>query len=303
MVRNAAPPKPQSEKLTVEKMRRGIPRVQQRIDELKAFDHQTIQERRSPKVKAMEVSIKGTLEAVFGHNTVEYNRYRSAALLEPIIVQTASYWSQARPGRSVPDDARAQQDVAKGIENSIGILQQAVRWLEDEINSCVETGESMVATGQAHSPLRDMSKVFVVHGHDSAPKAEVAKFIERFGFEAIILHERPNKGRTLITKFCEEAAGVGFAVVLITPDDLGKAEEAADLKHRARQNVVFELGFFIGKLGPERVAALVKGEIEQPSDFDGVVYISLDKEDWQTQLGSEMQEAGYEIDWNKVMRR
>jgi predicted nucleotide-binding protein len=89
----------------------------------------------------------------------------------------------------------------------------------------------------------------------------------------------------------------------MTPDDLGKAEKAVDLKPRARQNVVFELGFFIGKLGPERVAALVKGDIELPSDFDGVVYISLDKEDWQAKLGGELETAEYIIDWNKVMRR
>jgi Predicted nucleotide-binding protein containing TIR-like domain len=112
-----------------------------------------------------------------------------------------------------------------------------------------------------------------------------------------------NKGRALITKFREEAAGVGFAVVLMTPDDLGKAEKAVDLNARARQNVVFELGFFIGRVGPERVAALVKGDIELPSDYDGVVYISLDNEDWQTKLGVELQAAGFEFDWNKVMRR
>ena len=143
----------------------------------------------------------------------------------------------------------------------------------------------------ATSTALDLSKVFVVHGHDSAPKAEVARFIEKLGFEPIILHERPNKGRALITKFREEAAGVGFAVVLMTPDDLGKAEKAVDLNPRARQNVIFELGFFIGKLGPERVAALVKGDIELPSDFDGVVYISLDKEDWQAKLGRELQDS------------
>jgi predicted nucleotide-binding protein len=98
------------------------------------------------------------------------------------------------------------------------------------------------------------------------------------------------------------AAGYGFAVVLMTPDDVGKAEMAPDLRPRARQNVVFELGFFIGALGPERVAALVKGDIERPSDFDGVVYISLDEADWQMRLGRELQAAGYAIDWNKVMR-
>jgi predicted nucleotide-binding protein len=89
--------------------------------------------------------------------------------------------------------------------------------------------------------------------------------------------------------------------VLITPDDVGGISEAK-LKARARQNVVFELGFFIGALGPERVTALVKGDIERPPDFDGVVYISLDNGSWKTDLGNEWQAAGYEIDWNKVMK-
>src|SRR5205823_10915237 len=111
----------------------------------------------------------------------------------------------------------------------------------------------------ATAPELDVSKVFIVHGHDRASKAEVDGFIRKLGFEPIILHERPNKGRALITKFREEAAGAGFAVVLMTPDDLGRAEKAVDLNRRARQNVVFELGFFIGKLGPENVAALVEG--------------------------------------------
>jgi predicted nucleotide-binding protein len=142
-----------------------------------------------------------------------------------------------------------------------------------------------------------------VHGHDRASKAEVSDFIRKLGFEPIVLHDRPNKGRTLITKFREEAVGAGFAVVLMTPDDLGKAAAVIDLKPRARQNVVFELGFFIGKLGPERVAALVEGNVEIPSDFDGVVYIPLDVSDWQTLLGRELQAAGYDIDWNKVMKR
>ena len=148
--------------------------------------------------------------------------------------------------------------------------------MEDEIADQEALSDSAAASSDnAQRPL-DLSKVFIVHGHDGAPKAEVARFIEKLGLEAIILHERPNKGRTIITKFREEADGVGFAVVLMTPDDLGKAVAAADLNPSARQNVVFELGFFIGQLKPERVAALVKGNIERPSDFDGVVYISLD---------------------------
>ena len=144
-------------------------------------------------------------------------------------------------------------------------------------------------------------KVFIVHGRDDGTKQTVARFIERLGLQPIILHERPNKGRTIITKFREESAAVGFAVVLMTPDDLGRAADDTQLKPRARQNVVFELGFFIGSLQPERVAALVKGDVEKPSDFDGVVYISLDRADWQMLLGQELKVAGYEFDWNKVL--
>lgn len=173
-------------------------------------------------------------------------------------------------------------------------MAEAIRSLEEDLAE--PTGAAVAV------PARDLSKVFIVHGHDGEPREAVARCLERLGLDAVILHERPNKGRTIITKFREEAAGVGFAVVLMTPDDVGKAEKATDLRPRARQNVVFELGFFIGALGPDRVAALVKGDIERPSDFDGVVYISLDDADWQMRLGRELQAAGYHIDWNKVMR-
>ena len=144
-------------------------------------------------------------------------------------------------------------------------------------------------------------KIFIVHGHDQGPRDAVARFLERMGFEPITLHERPNKGRSIIAKFREEAAEVGFAVVLMTPDDYG-GKEGAPRQARARQNVVFELGFFYGAFGPERVAALIKGDVERPSDFEGVVYISLDEKDWQKELARELKAAGFEIDWNKAMR-
>lgn len=146
-------------------------------------------------------------------------------------------------------------------------------------------------------------KVFVVHGHDGAAREGVARFLERLGLEPIVLHERPNKGRTLITKFREESADIKFAVVLMTPDDHGAVSGESATRRRARQNVVFELGFFIGKYGLQRVAALVKGDIERPSDFEGVVYISLDEAGgWKQQLGRELQAAGFKIDWNGVMQ-
>jgi hypothetical protein len=143
----------------------------------------------------------------------------------------------------------------------------------------------------AVAPVRQGRKIFIVHGHDQWPREAVTSFLESMGFEPIILHEQPNRGRSIITKFREEAADVVFAIVLMTPDDFGGAT-GADSQPRARQNVVFELGFFIGAFGPERVAPLVKGDIERPSDFEGVGYISLDDADWQKQLERELTAAG-----------
>jgi hypothetical protein len=106
--------------------------------------------------------------------------------------------------------------------------------LEEEITDREKYDPSGIE-GSPEAARRDVTKVFIVHGHDEAARETVARFVEKLGFEAIILHERPNKGRTIITKFREEAANVGFAVVLMTPDDVGRAKDAAELKPRARQ--------------------------------------------------------------------
>ena len=108
-------------------------------------------------------------------------------------------------------------------------------------------------------------EVFVVHGQDEAAKEVVARFSEKLALRAVILHEQPNVGRTIIDK-CEAYSDVGFAVVLLTPDDVGGIrDEATELKPRARQNVIFEFRYFIGKLGGRRVCALYK-EVETSSD-------------------------------------
>jgi predicted nucleotide-binding protein len=190
--------------------------------------------------------------------------------------------------------------IADRKRQAIARLEQAVRGLEEEIEHRPPQPAAPPddADTERSAPIGS-GKVFIVHGHDEGPREAVARFIEKLGFEAIILHERSNKGRTIITKFREEAAGVGFAIVLMMPDDVGKAKSDADLIPRARQNVIFELGFFIGALGPDHVAALVKGDIELPSDYEGVVYTSMDKEDWRTKLAKELEAAHYDIDWTR----
>lgn len=153
------------------------------------------------------------------------------------------------------------------------------------------------ATGRASA---ENPKVFIVHGRDEGTKTDVARFIERLGLDAVILHEHANRGRTLTNKFMEVASEAAFAVVLITPDDVGGLSQDA-LRARARQNVIFELGFFIGLLGSHKVCALVKGDVERPSDFEAVVYISYgDGTAWRADLARELREAGIAFDPHKV---
>lgn len=145
----------------------------------------------------------------------------------------------------------------------------------------------------------DKTQVFIVHGHDDLAKIEVARFIEKLGFKPIILHEQASSGKTIIEKI-EEYSNVGFGVVLYTPCDEGSKKGAGSLRDRARQNVVFEHGYLIGKIGRPNVCALVKGDIETPNDISGVVYISMDK-DWHFKLGKELRNSGYEVDMNKLV--
>ena len=145
-------------------------------------------------------------------------------------------------------------------------------------------------------------EVFIVHGHDDEAKEMVARFVENLGIEATILHEQANRGQTIPEKFEEHAGEVGFAIILLTPDDVGASQdEANNLKPRARQNVVLELGYFWGRLGRERVCVLYKEGVELPSDIHGILYVPMDSSNgWQLQLAKEMKQAGLPVDLNRL---
>lgn len=145
-------------------------------------------------------------------------------------------------------------------------------------------------------------KVFVVHGRDDGSKTRVELFLRAIGLDPIILHQRPNKGRHILTKFQEESEGASFAVVIMAPDDEGGLIGGTSTK-RARQNVVFELGYFIGVLGPGNVAALIDAEVEKPSDFAGIGYIELDAGvAWKGLLARELSAAEVPFDPMAVFR-
>lgn len=147
----------------------------------------------------------------------------------------------------------------------------------------------------------DNTSVFIVHGRDDLAKTEVARFIEKLGLKAIILHEQDNGGKTIIEKI-EEYTNVGYGIVLYTPCDVGSLENDENLKPRARQNVVFEHGYLIGRIGRNKVSALVKAEVEIPGDLNGLVYTELDKAGgWKLSIAKELTREGYSIDLNKAL--
>ena len=147
-------------------------------------------------------------------------------------------------------------------------------------------------------PTPNSRKVFVVHGHDNEAKEGTARFLERLGLESVILHEQASSGRTIIEKFENYSGDIAFAVVLLTPDDVGcPGNGPNDPKPRARQNVILELGYFMGRLGRDRVCALHKGGVELPSDYQGVIYVELDTGGaWRTKLAQELAQAKLPVD-------
>lgn len=285
---------------TVEQKRQDIERLQRRIRELEAFDPQTVTKRFSdPSQTALETAIAETLSAVFGHGTVEYNRYSEATQLDhgSVTMSVTPSWIAARGGGGYhgDDTHEARQNVTEGKAQALSLLRQAARGLEEEIELAPPSSPTVAVRS------KPSNKVFVVHGHDEAALQAVARFLEKLGLEAIILREEPDAGRTIIEKFEECAADVGFAVILLTPDDLGGVATAAATASRARQNVIFELGYFAGKLGRGRACLMRKGAVEIPSDLHGVIYTDLDQaEGWKLKLVKELKAAKLDFDANRM---
>jgi predicted nucleotide-binding protein len=219
---------------------------------------------------------------VFGESSVYINEFRRIQFYVP--------WA---PSTDVED----MEEWSSGRDKTLNLL-----------NTMFEELELNAASAQIDVPapsLEDVSnRVFVIHGHDDTMKLEVSRALEKLDLEPIILHEQENRGRTIIEKF-EHFSDVGFAVALFSPDDAGYStdEGPESYRYRARQNVIFELGYFIGKLGRERAVALHRrvDNFEMPSDYDGVLYRPFEEGKWQFDLVRELKACGYDIDANKLI--
>lgn len=162
--------------------------------------------------------------------------------------------------------------------------------------------ESSVQTNTSARIINPNNRdVFIVHGQDHGAKNSVARLLQNLELKPIILHEQVNEGRTIIEKF-EEHSEVGFAVVLLTPDDhCSSKEDPSDKLNRARQNVILELGYFLAKLGRKRVCILYKDGVELPSDMNGLLYVRYDaSEKWRLDLVKEIRNAKIPVDLNKM---
>ncbi len=179
----------------------------------------------------------------------------------------------------------------------LSALKSARLSISDEV--LPEVGE--IEVNPSGVPLSN--KVFIVHGHDEKAKHELEIFLTELGLEPIVLHRQADEGKTVIEKF-EKHSDVGYAFILLTPDDVSYLSSESDLpeserkiEFRARPNVIFEFGYFVGKLGRSRVCCLHTGSVTLPSDVNGLVYkpFSNSIEESGYSIIKELKAAGYHI--------
>jgi predicted nucleotide-binding protein len=276
----SVPTRPQ---LTPKDLQLGIERLERRIVDVEALKPDEL-EKWSPVVEALQASVDDALARVFGHETVEYNRYRKTV-----------DWAADMPSFGAETTLeKYRADVTKGRTGVLVMLRQAVQTLREELS---ETGADPIPMSISLKP--SSKKIFIVHGHDEGALQTVARFLENSGLEPVILNEQANRNRTVIEKI-EANSDVAFAIVLLTPDDEG-GKKGEPVKPRARQNVLLELGYFIAKLGRGNVCALKRGDVDIPSDFAGVLWTNYDSAGaWKMELTKELKAAGFDMSKAKL---
>ena len=234
-----------------------------------------------PEFNAWKSKIKRFISKVYGSKSEEMKSFDSTMFISsvPLIGGTSAQSNHNYNAKYCRN----------GLETTKAILKTYLDDFDDEIPT---------ETHVENQKQADLSKIFIVHGHDGELKLSVKSIIEKQEITPIILSEQANKGRTVIEKF-EDNSDVGGAICLFTADDLGKAKDSKEDKPRARQNVVFEAGYFMGKLGRNHVVILSDSGVELPSDLAGVVYTNT--RNWQVDLLKELKEMGYKIDLNKLL--
>jgi len=167
----------------------------------------------------------------------------------------------------------------------------------DDIIKAQSDSSSKPEQKESVMEITSKTKIFVVHGRDQV-KYELESLLRTWGLEPIILDEQIGGSKTIIEKFEEHSSKAQCAIVLLTPDDEGHLKGDKDLNPRARQNVIFELGYFFAKLGRDRVICIYKNGVEIPSDIKGMNPITFDnslKKDVYMMLSKELRAMGLSL--------
>jgi len=282
------PLQPEIKEFTLSEIDRGIAKLKRRIQDVSALDPTRVAYN-DAVVQTVESNMRLSIQEVFGPRSPEsfehgcHRIYRDAVGHVPF-----------QPGPEY-----FQRNFAAGIPQTLTMLQGLIARLEEKRGDELPDDRASSAGRAAPSGGR---RVFVVHGQDGELREATARFLEKLELAAVVLREQPQQGRTLIEKI-EANADVTYAVVLLTPDDLGhRTGEPGEAQVRARQNVIFELGYFVGRIGRGRVCLLYKSGVEMPSDLHGVGYVDLDDPTgWRLLLARELKAAGIEVDLDKAV--
>lgn len=266
----------------------GIRKLTRRLEGLQSINPDATKHD-DPIVEQIESDIRATILETFGPYSPEYKEHQ---------------YFYVSPGPSYTDESayEIQQNFKQGVQRAIQLIKGLIKRLEEKKE---DIGYEKPRLERKTPPVA-ARRVFVVHGRDEDLKNSMARFLERLELDVIILGEQPNQGKTIIEKF-EANADVKCAVILLSPDDVGclgaeYTESSENLKSRARQNAILELGYFIGKLGRENVFAICKGTLELPSDLHGVIYIPFDPSGgWKLMIAKELKASGLMIDMNKAI--
>lgn len=267
---------------TPERIKWGIEKLEKRKAEVEVLSMLVYSDQ---QVRLAEFNVTESVREVFGEDSPEFLKFSGRTIAGSFGFRQSAESKQAQ--------------FREGIPATIVFIDGLIaRLVEKQYDLGVLAGQS--AEGASPPPLS--TRVFVVHGHDEGAKQAVARVLEKLELEPVILHEQASAGRTVIEKV-EHFSDVGYAVVLLSGDDLGgPVDGKVPMQPRARQNVVLELGYFVGRLGRERVCALVRDSVEIPSDWAGVVYVGMDNAGgWQLLLGKELRSAGFPVDVNQLL--
>lgn len=216
-----------------------------------------------------------------------------------IMKSDISYKGYARQKKQRSSFPAMERDILACNEYFEDITGEVLKECRSQLQEVVPKSEAL--TPDKPSKIMDTSQVFIVHGHDNLARLEVANFIKSLGLKDIVLNEQASSGKTIIEKI-EEYSDVGFAIVLYTPCDVGASRRQKNqLRSRARQNVVFEHGYLMAKIGRANVCPLVKGDLETPTDISGIVYTPMDEGGaWKSKVAREMRACGYKVDLNEI---